>query len=227
MSTNCLRKDHLRGTFHSSVLVTRRCLCGLWVAVFFLLIALWPELGTLFRSNQSAGASSSIYGPVTIDSFSQPGLAFGVLKQEGERLLVQCGETQSTGQSLNGKTATPSAICSNFCSASSNLSALVQLKSQAQDLNIDLGRKLMGIYFGREEWTKFLDYYLELLREDPKAAELWAGQALFASERCGRTKEIEQAFLQVTRFNRDPATISNLTAVTSEWRAENAASRPP
>jgi hypothetical protein len=178
-------------------------------------------------------------GVAFFDSFSDPSVACAILKQEAERLLlIYCehfdheqaakARQAGAGRELAAQLATHQmadplpATGDRPGLQTSVIQSLTAFDAQVQDLNLDLGRKLLVIYARQHLWNEFLDRYLQIVRERPGRDEVlvWARLALDCSRKCGRAEEVADVLQHVVRFHPESRTAERLKTVLAEWQAD-------
>jgi hypothetical protein len=102
---------------------------------------------------------------------------------------------------------------------SANIAPMERLRGQIEELNCDLNRDLLTVYFGNHLWKEFLDCYLRSLHEAPNGnqALVWARPALRCAQDLGRTDEVLDALHHLTRFHPELRTARRLKVVLDEW----------
>ena len=208
-----------------------------------MLLLVWHLAGVGYQTSQSLKLSIAQSDDVCeLDSSSKPSIAAAILKQEAGRLfsayiqqedLKQAaelgpGSVQQPRQPASQHPPGPDQDPSDGCSTAAALEApalqpLARLREEAQELNIDLDRKLLKVYYENHLWDAYLDCYLEMLQGVPENPVVltWARTALLISQKSGRTDEIVDAMRHVTRFRREAKTARGLTSMVEQWEAKN------
>jgi hypothetical protein len=177
-------------------------------------------------------------GIVSFDSFSEPAVACAILTQEAERLLLVYLEREGEQSLLLEEHAVliaepavkPGTLPGNGAPAlaegqsgakASALRSLNVLETQVRSLELSLVRSLLVVYAGQQSWDKYVDCYLQLIREEPGRSDVvvYARCALDAAAECGRAEELADALHHVVRFHPELKTAAGLKDVLAEWSA--------
>jgi hypothetical protein len=172
-----------------------------------------------------------------LDGFSRPSIASAILQLEAERLLSEYVELrdQEWYQSLPGspvRLGAQLALGPGYLSGTmprggsaktaKAIEALEELEATVSRLQCDLERKLLVVYSQNDLPDKFLDHYLEFLREPPDGDPvLYAVQALEWSRPCGRTGEVLDALEHLSRFQPQRKDAAQLRAALADWAIRN------
>jgi hypothetical protein len=177
-------------------------------------------------------------GEALLDSFSEPGVACGVLKNEALRLWIayteergaaaeaqqngapgrvaRRGETAGPGSGLEGSGSDPGLRVQA-------IQPLVELEGQVGNLALDLNRDLMEAELDNHEWDRGLDRYLSLLYKEPERGVVlaWALPALDCAQRCGRLQEAETALRHAIQVRRQLGKPRSLEALVDSWEKDH------
>jgi hypothetical protein len=206
--------------------------------VLLLAVSLWELLGGGFGvSFRKENAMASDLKASQLDSFSPPSIAAGILRAEGERLLLAYTRERDHIAELNlrdradkspvslapGQVSGPSQLRGPNADPQSAASKLNDLHTQIHSLEVDVDRKLMMVSFEKGLWNEFLDRYLEFLQVAPENTFTvnWAPNALYCAQFCARTEEVRAAMEQVIHFHSHVKTARALAGVLEECASPN------
>lgn len=160
-------------------------------------------------------AADSAAGPPELDSFSEPGVACAILKEETQRLwwAFQIGgaKEEQVSQTQHGAAA-----------ADASNQSLMSLETQVQDLALDLNQHVMEMELNNQAWDAFLDRYLSVAYAAPCRTEVssWAQLALESAQKCGRTQALETALRRVIRVRHSLGRAAEVEAVLDAWNTQ-------
>jgi hypothetical protein len=203
-------------------------------SVCLLGFVVWHLAHAGFKTSQFFTSSTiTSEGVCQLDSFSEPSVAASILKQEAERLLGAYAQSrdqkamelpQNVAQQGDpqGTNRNPSGLAGFECSAPfrSTIEPLEKLHRNVQELNGDLDRKLMLVYYQNRRSGEFLDCYLHFFRAEPENAQVltWAWSALGCAESCQRTDEVLDEFEHLLKYHPNFKTARGLKSTVAEWK---------
>lgn len=161
--------------------------------------------------------ADSAAGAPLLDSFSEPGVACAILKEESHRLWwtaqVKAAEEEQAPRGQRGRVATEASTQS-----------LIALAARVQDLALDLNQQVMELELNNQAWDGFLDRYLLLVYEAPHRTEAssWARCALEVAQKCGRAEEVESALRRVIRLRQRLHSAAGMEAALGAWQTQRA-----
>lgn len=183
-----------------------------------------------FKAARLLKASAEPNGDVPVlDSFSEPAIAFALLKKQVEDLF----ESQRLARSLQSE-ARPGHPGSGAAdpgemkrrSMAGQIHWLHE-RMQMLDLNANHDRMLLSAKDCNHK--TFIDCYLRILFAASDAMEIvaWTRRALDSAEACGRTAEVLDALRHVAWFGNDARASNRLSAVVETWKAGRQPSHSP
>ncbi len=205
--------------------------------LLLMLVLLWELTGVRLGPAVRSTALSSDDIPA-LDSFSEPAVAAAVLQQhvrnlyfafclddEGTNAVLRAGRGRPQGRARTPPDYQRLKALPMFSrdwrriDRSSSRESLLELHDLTRALERDLLQTLLVVRFESQSWNEFLDCYLELMALAPERVELssWTAPALLCAEDCGRTQEVLDALQHITRFGKDPRTVSCLQRVLEKW----------
>jgi hypothetical protein len=217
------------------------------VCVCLLLLALlvWRLKGYGFNLSHLSGASDLVDNTPLLDSFSEPSVGLAVLKQEAERLMSNYSQNRnevemyrSTQLSDSAATGTKevagsvsswlAAVNSAAAQEDSALKRLEKLRTDVQELEVDLDWKLMTAYSQNDSCNEFLDCYLRLVHQAPERPWVlfWRKYALECARNCGRAEEVTDALRHLLRFQqnlfsaRERRALLKMRVALEKWEAD-------
>jgi len=207
-------------------------------SVFYLLLAALIAVD-LTRSAFRAGRlfrKPDAVADVSLDSFSEPAIAAGILKHQAESCYAQARTAAGdfalspvhdprqarNDQPPRGGPVGPAGFGRGSPAVAPGIQSLEELRAMTQDLNVDLDGKLLVLYSENRLEDQLLDRFLQLLHEAPESQELliWVPFLLDCSRRVGRTEEMEDAVRHLVRFHPNLKTAKELTALVQAWEAK-------
>jgi len=169
-------------------------------------------------TNQSSMAADAM---PSFDCFSRPSLAVGILQHEAESRLsdymrMRDQDTTTKYQHVpNGPSGSYTVkISADPFSRTAAVKGIEQLSTSIADLQNDLNRKLLLVYFESNLSNKFLDCYLMHLQESsPADIVVWGRHALECARQCSRTKEALEAMRHAMWYRPDAESAIGLQAL--------------
>jgi hypothetical protein len=209
---------------------------SLGLALIVVLACRWAV--TIAKTGQDCGPDELKDGVVSFDSFSEPAVACAILSQEAERLLLvyreQAGEESvlleehavliaepAVNQGTVQGNGVPPLAKGRSGTKASVMHSLNVLDAQVRGLELSLVRSLLVVYADQRSWDKYVDCYLQLIREEPGQSDVVVHVrcALDAAAKCGRAEEVIDVLQHVVRFHPELKTAAVFKSALAEWGA--------